>query len=174
MFAIACPCTSSWLRDCCERLERLDSVSVLDVSRRVLVMHERLERLERLDSGWLDRPHKVSGLDASSGGMARHERLSRHSGCDRLQHVLESLARGALCSRFSVWGWEMVARLAALNAPEMLRRLSGARDMLSKSFILNLCIFEVMFVVSFERIIVLPFLVAFSTSTGLLSTGLLS
>jgi len=38
----------------------------------------------------------------------------------------------------------MVARLAALNAPEMLRRLSGARDMLSKSFILNLCILEVM------------------------------
>jgi len=117
-------------------------VPLLDVSTLVLVRHdrlERLERLERLDSGWPDRPHKVSGLDASSGGMARQERLCRHSGFDRLQHVLESLARGALC-----WGWEMAARLAALNAPEMLRRLSGARDMLSKLFILSLCILEVM------------------------------
>jgi hypothetical protein len=45
MFAIACPCVSSLLlTDSCERLERLDTVSVLGASTGVSVRHERLSR----------------------------------------------------------------------------------------------------------------------------------
>ena len=45
MFAIACPCAPSLLpTDSCERLERLDSVSVLGASTGVSARHERLCR----------------------------------------------------------------------------------------------------------------------------------
>ena len=59
-------------------------------------------------------------------------KFSRQAGLDRWQHVLESLVRVEQCL-----GYDMTPRLEVLTMLEMLRRLTGARDMATPTLILD-------------------------------------